>query len=125
LRHCLIVDDSDVVRKVARRVLEELNFSSAEVETGEEALQSCLRAMPDVVLLDWHMPQSSSHDFLQQMRHAPGGDHPIVIYCTSENDPDDIARARHNGANEILLKPFDMTSLSLALRRAGSGAMAA
>ena len=125
MRHCLIVDDSDVVRKVARRVLEELHMTSAEAETTDEALESCNRAMPDVVLLDWHLPQSSSHDFLQLMRHAPGGDQPIVIYCTTENDPDDIARARHNGANEILMKPFDMEGLRRALYRAGVEAMAA
>ena len=125
MRHCLIVDDSDVVRKVARKVLEEMNMSSAEVETLDAAIESCRRAMPDILLLDWHMPPASSHDFLQIMRHTPGGDHPVVIYCTSENDANDIAKARHNGANEILMKPFDMESLRRSLHRAGMGAMAA
>lgn len=123
MRHCLIVDDSEVIRKVARKVLEEMNFTSAEAENAGEALDSCRRAMPDLVLLDWHMPQSNPHDFLQLMRHTEGGNAPVVIYCTSENDPDDIARARHNGADGVLMKPFDQHSLHIAMRQAGFSAL--
>ena len=120
MRHCLIVDDSDVVRKVARRVLEEFHMTSTEAESAAGAMESCRRAMPDVILLDWHTtPEMSSHDFLSLLRHTPGGDAPIVIYCTTDNDPQDIARARQNGANEILMKPFDKESMGLKLRAAG------
>ena len=121
MRHCLIVDDSEVIRKVARKVLEEMNFTSAEADNAQDALVSCRRAMPDLVLLDWHMPPGSAHDFLQVMRHTEGGRTPIVIYCTTENDQNDIARARHNGADEVLMKPFDQKSLHNAMRRAGFG----
>ena len=79
MRHCLIVDDSEVIRKVAKKVLEEMNFTSAETDNTTDALDSCRRAMPDLVLLDWHMPQSSAHDFLQIMRHTEGGRTPIEI----------------------------------------------
>ena len=98
-----------------------MNFTSAETDNTTGALDSCRRAMPDLVLLDWHMPQSSAHDFLQIMRHTEGGRTPIVIYCTTENDQADFQRARHNGADEILMKPFDQTSLHNAMRRAGFG----
>ena len=126
MRHCLIADDSDIVRKVAKKVLEEMHIVSTEVEDASEALESCRRIMPDLVLLDWHMPgQMGPHDFLQLMRHAPGGDMPVVIYCTTENDANDIAKARHNGANEILMKPFDVDDLRRSLRRSGLGSMAA
>jgi len=123
MRHCLIVDDSDVVRKVARRVLEDLHITSTEAETANEAMACCNRAMPDLILLDWHMPQMPPQDFLAALRHAPGGDEPVVIYCTTENDPIDISRARQNGANEIMMKPFDTESLRRKLYQAGFGAI--
>ena len=44
MKHCLVVDDSAVIRKVARRILEELRFSSSEAENGREALDQCERA---------------------------------------------------------------------------------
>jgi len=122
MRHCLIVDDSDVIRKVARRVLEDLHFTSTEAEHADEAMEFCKRAMPDLILLDWHMPQRPALDFLAELRHAPGGDQPIVIYCTTENDAADIALARKKGANEILMKPFDGDSLQRKLRQAGVSA---
>ena len=123
MRHCLIVDDSDIVRKVARRVLEDLHMTSTEAETAQEALESCRRAMPEVILLDWQTPGLSSHDFLSLLRHSPSGDTPVVIYCTTENDASDIAKARQNGANDILMKPFDKESLGKILRRAGAGSL--
>jgi two-component system chemotaxis response regulator CheY len=123
MRHCLIVDDSDVIRRVAKRVLEEMHITSTEAETANEAIENCKRAMPDLILLDWHMPQMQPHDFMAQLRRANGGDQPVVIYCTTENDAKDIARARQNGANEILMKPYDTDGLRLKLRQAGFGEM--
>jgi two-component system chemotaxis response regulator CheY len=124
MRHCLIVDDSDVVRKVAKKVLEDLHFTSTEEEGAEPALESCRRALPDVVLLDWHMPGMGAHEFMQLLRRIPGGDAPLVIYCTTENDRNDIAAARRSGASEILMKPFDRDDLATALKRAGAMAAA-
>ena len=48
MKHCLVVDDSAVIRKVARRILEELRFSATEAENGREALDQCRESMPDV-----------------------------------------------------------------------------
>ena len=56
MKTCLVVDDSSVIRKVARRILEGLNFSICEAEDGQQALDECKREMPDAVLLDWNMP---------------------------------------------------------------------
>ncbi len=56
MRTCLVVDDSSVIRNIARRILEGLDFHVVEAEDGEKALESCKRAMPEAVLLDWNMP---------------------------------------------------------------------
>jgi len=107
MKTCLIVDDSSVIRKVARRILEGLEFQIGEAENGEEAIETCRREMPDAILLDWNMPKMDGYDFLRALRRLPGGDRPRVVFCTTENDVAHIARALHAGANEYIMKPFD------------------
>lgn len=107
MKTCLVVDDSSVIRKVARRILEGMNFQIAEAEDGEKALKACEQHLPDAVLLDWNMPVMDGYEFLRNLRRMPGGDKPKVVFCTTENDVAHIARALHAGANEYIMKPFD------------------
>ena len=62
--HCLVVDDSRVVRKAARRLLEGFGFAVREAEDGQQALLACRDALPDLVLLDWNMPVMNGMEFL-------------------------------------------------------------
>jgi len=119
MKTCLVVDDSSVIRKVARRILEELSFEIDEAEDGEEALKKCMENMPDVVLLDWNMPVMNGLDFLKELRSAEGGDAPQVVFCTTENDVGQIARAMHAGANEYIMKPFDKDIVESKFQQAG------
>ncbi len=107
MKKVLIVDDSPVMRKVARRILDGLRFQTAEAEDGEKALDACAIAMPDAILLDWNMPVMDGYDFLRALRKMPGGGTPKVVFCTTENDVAHIARAMHAGADEYIMKPFD------------------
>lgn len=106
-KDCLIVDDSRVVRKVARRILEDLGFSCREAEDGQKALQACQEQLPKSVLLDWNMPVMSGIEFLKELRGMPNGNEPMVIFCTTENDMSFIEEALGAGANEYIMKPFD------------------
>ena len=107
MKTCLVVDDSRVIRMVARKILEELEFSVCEAADGQIAVDSCLENMPDAVLLDWNMPVMSGIDFLRALRKMEGGDAPIVVFCTTENDINHIREAIATGANEYIMKPFD------------------
>ncbi|ODT70482.1 MAG: two-component system response regulator [Pelagibacterium sp. SCN 63-23] len=111
MRTCLIVDDSSVVRKVARRILEDLDYSVDEAEDGQEAIDKCRLEMPDAILLDWNMPIMSGLEFLKLLRAYVGGEKPRVIYCTIENDIGTIAMALKAGADDYMMKPFDRTIL--------------
>jgi two-component system, chemotaxis family, chemotaxis protein CheY len=119
MKTCLIVDDSSVIRKVARRILEGLDFQIAEAENGEEAVENCRRQMPDAILLDWNMPKMDGYDFLRELRRLPGGDKPKVVFCTTENDVAHIARALHAGANEYIMKPFDRDIVEAKFQEVG------
>ena len=107
MKSCLIVDDSSVVRKVARRILEDLDFIVDEAEDGQEAFDKCRQEMPDAILLDWQMPIMGGIEFLKLLRAYVGGGTPWVIYCVTENDIGQLALAKKAGANEIMMKPFD------------------
>jgi two-component system chemotaxis response regulator CheY len=107
MKRCLIVDDSRVVRKVARRIVEDLRFEADEAADGQQALDACRKGMPDAVLLDWNMPVMNGIDFLRALRREPGGERPVVVFCTTENDMNHIAEAMRSGANEYIMKPFD------------------
>ncbi|MGF1609884.1 MAG: PleD family two-component system response regulator [Kiloniellales bacterium] len=107
MKSCLIVDDSKVVRMVARKILEALNFRIAEAEDGKQALEACKREMPDAVLLDWNMPVMSGIEFLRDLRALTDVTQPIVVFCTTENDMAHIQEAIGAGANEYIMKPFD------------------
>ena len=107
MKTVLIVDDSTVIRKVARRILEGMRFQSREAEDGRRALEMCIESMPDAILLDWNMPVMDGIDFLEQLRRMPGGTKPKVVFCTTENDVAHIARAISAGADEYIMKPFD------------------
>ena len=121
MKTCLVVDDSSVIRKVARRILEGLDFQIVEAEDGQEALEVCKRAMPEAVLLDWNMPVMDGYEFLGNLRRMPGGDAPKVVFCTTENDVAHIARALHAGANEYIMKPFDKDIVTVVNMRARLG----
>jgi len=107
MQTCLVVDDSSIVRKIARRILEGLNFQVIEAEDGVDALVACKRAMPEAVLLDWNMPVMDGYHFLSHLRRMPGGDSPKVVFCTTEHSVEHIERALEGGANEYIMKPFD------------------
>ena len=119
MRSCLIVDDSKVIRKVARHILETLNFSVDEAEDGREALSRCESAMPDVILLDWNMPVMSGMEFLRALRQAQIGVQPKVVFCTTENDIAHIRAAIEAGADEYVMKPFDRDTLHSKLQIVG------
>jgi two-component system chemotaxis response regulator CheY len=106
-RTCLVVDDSRVVRKVARRILESNGFNVMEAADGQIALNTCREKMPDCVLLDWNMPVMDGITFLRALRSEFGPGNPPVVFCTTENDMTHIEAAITAGAQEYIMKPFD------------------
>lgn len=119
MKSCLVVDDSKVVRSVARKILEELEFSVDEAEDGQVALDYCVNAMPDAILLDWNMPVMNGIEFLRELRVREDGDQPIVVFCTTENDINFIQEAISAGANEYIMKPFDREIVQSKFTQAG------
>ncbi len=116
---CLVVDDSKVIRKVARHILETLDFTVEEAGDGQEALDAVAIAVPDVVLLDWNMPVMSGIEFLRALGERNIQPRPKVVFCTTENGTVHIRAALDAGADEYVMKPFDRDTLASKLQFAG------
>ncbi|URW76753.1 response regulator [Sphingomonas donggukensis] len=119
MKTCLVVDDSKVIRKVARHILETLDFEVREAGDGREALDACMATPPDVILLDWNMPVMSGMDFLRALRDTDIGSKPKVVFCTTENGMAYIRAAIEAGADEYVMKPFDRETLESKLQIVG------
>jgi two-component system chemotaxis response regulator CheY len=111
MKQVLVVDDSPVIRKIARRILEGMQLSTSEASDGREALAACSFQMPDALFVDGSMPGLDGYEFLRRLRKMPGGDRPKVVFCSTEQDVAMIARAMHAGADEFLIKPFDRAAV--------------
>ena len=119
MKTCLVVDDSRVIRKVSRRILEDLGFEVAEAGDGVEAMAWCTAVMPDLIVLDWQMPVMDGMEFLTRLRNEPGGERPKVVFCTVENDLGRIREALEAGADEYIMKPFDADIIKGKLEEVG------
>jgi two-component system chemotaxis response regulator CheY len=116
-----VVDDSRVIRKITRQIVERVGYDVTEAENGAEALQRCQVDMPDLVMLDWDMPVMSGIDFVAALRRLEGGFRPKVVFCTSKGASLDVHKAFEAGADEYVVKPFDRETLEAKLQRIGAG----
>jgi two-component system chemotaxis response regulator CheY len=119
VKTCLVVDDSRVVRKVARRLLEDAGYAVAEAAEGADALAWCRAMMPDVILIEPAMPSMSGLDFLRRLHLEPGGRTPKVIFCSVASDIERIRQGLDAGAAEYIIKPFDGEIVAEKLALAG------
>ncbi|MXO74544.1 response regulator [Altererythrobacter aerius] len=119
-RTCLLVDDSRMIRKVARRIVEGAGYAVVEAENGEEGLARCRSAMPDLVITDWNMPVMTGIEFVTALRAIPSARPPRVVFCTTNSGARDIHKGIEAGADEYVIKPFDDAALLSRLESIGA-----
>ena len=103
------------MRTVARRIFEELKFTIGEADDGMMGLRAVRERMPDVIFLDWNLPSMPGLEFVKSVRGQQNGAHPVILFATTENDPDEIAAAISAGADDFIMKPYDRASLRAKL----------
>ena len=118
----MVVDDSKAMRTVLGRMLRSCGYEEVfEAENGVEAFRKIRdHGSPDVVLVDWNMPQMSGIEFVRRVRDSGLIDGASVVMVTSETAIEKVAEALASGADEYLMKPFTLEALveKLALARA-------
>lgn len=110
----LIVDDEPAMRKVARALLQSIGVRDiSEAADGRTGLEKICMRSPDLVLLDWEMPEPNGPEFMRTVR-APGKfpmpDVPIIM-LTGYSERSRVQEAVRLGVNEYLLKPVSSTAL--------------
>jgi two-component system chemotaxis response regulator CheY len=115
VKRIVIVDDDDEVRELLLRTLPRDGFEILEARDGQEALALVEREAPDLLLLDWNMPNATGGDVLSELarlkRTVP------VIVLTVDDDPKRREIAEAHGAAAFLAKPFSPTELLRAIER--------
>lgn len=121
MARCMILDDSSVIRKVARRIMEDFGCHVVDAENAREALELCRLDIPDAIIIDWTMPDMSGLDFIIEFKKLFGQSSPNVclVYCTSEMDIPAMAKAKRAGATHFFMKPFDQRILQKKLVEIG------
>jgi two-component system, chemotaxis family, chemotaxis protein CheY len=106
-KFCLIVDDSSTIRKFSARLLNAMNFVVGEAQHGLAAIEACRLIVPDLILLDWNMPQMDGLQCLKAVRTMNLVPRPMIVMCTTESVLPKITEALAAGADEYIMKPFD------------------
>lgn len=119
MKSCLIVDDSGVVRKIIRQIIEPFGFQCSDAENGKVAKDLCEKASPDLIMLDWNMPVMNGLEFLKSLKAMNKSRMPVVIFCTTENDMDHVVQALDAGASDYIMKPFDGEIIKSKLEQNG------
>ncbi|HTC20693.1 MAG TPA: response regulator [bacterium] len=109
----LVIDDSKAMRMVLKKMLTEMDFEVSEAENGLVAL-SLLEtgARPELVLVDWNMPEMNGYEFVRAVRSRPEYDDLKLVMVTSETQADGVDRVVEAGADEYVTKPFTRESLA-------------
>jgi two-component system chemotaxis response regulator CheY len=103
----LIVDDSRTVRMILGRIMKEIGFQVREAGNGREALERLVESgKPDLILVDWNMPEMGGYDFLVEFRAQPANAGVPVMMVTTEAEIEQVTKALEAGANEYVMKPF-------------------
>ncbi|MER8782485.1 response regulator [Mesorhizobium sp. M0768] len=111
MKRCMFVDNSSVIRKVARRILGGSGMMVIEAASGHEAIEMCAADMPDIIVIDGALPDMQAQDLIRRLRAMESPVLPQVLISLVEVDVGAIMRAKRAGAQGYLLKPFNRPQL--------------
>jgi len=107
----LVVEDEDHIRTVIEYNLRRQGFDVYTAENGLDGLDLVRRVRPDVVLLDWMMPEMDGLEMLAELKRDPRTAKFCVLMLTAKGMAADIQKALELGADDYITKPFDPASL--------------
>ena len=115
MQHCLVIEDSSIIRRVARSIFESLGYRVSEAQTAAETLEHIAADAADLILIDWIIPGTNVPELISSIRKIKTGKRPFILYLTTENDEADLRIAFRAGADDYLLKPFNREIIEMKL----------
>jgi DNA-binding response OmpR family regulator len=127
MANILVVDDDHQVLRSIQHILEDAGYAVATTESGLEAIEWVKQERPDLLILDIIMPEISGTDVCRRLRADPYFARLPIIFLTAKGRPVDIASGLDIGADDYLVKPFEVIELPARvralLRRAEGGTL--
>ncbi|SJM32303.1 MULTISPECIES: response regulator [Mesorhizobium] len=111
MKRCMFIDDSSVIRKVAKRILGGSDMLVIEAASGFDAVEMCTADMPDIIVVDGALPDLQAEDVIRRIRAMESPIQPQILISLVEVDVASIMRAKRAGAQGYLLKPFNRPQL--------------
>lgn len=111
MTRCLIVDDSSVIRKVAKRIIASRGVTVIEAASAREALTYCRHDMPDMIIADITLPDMETRAFIAEAAAIKGRVTPQILVLVYEVDVSTVMRCKRAGAQAHVLKPFTREQL--------------
>lgn len=123
-KQILIVEDESGIRQLITFALQQEGFRFIEAKNLQTAQHLLSEHRPDLIILDWMLPDGNGINLLQQLRKRSDSANIPVIMLTARSSEQDIIKGLDTGADDYLSKPFSVAELkariSALLRRAGS-----
>jgi two-component system response regulator RegX3 len=113
-KRVLLIEDEAAIRSVVVEILRREGFDVVEAATGQQGIKTASQREPDLVLLDWVLPDISGLDVCREIRRQ-GVLVPIVM-LTGRSTKVDVVVGLEVGADDYLTKPFDARELSARVR---------
>jgi two-component system chemotaxis response regulator CheY len=105
--HALVIDDSRAMRAFLRQILGQLGFQVSDAPNGRVGLEQIRHeGAPNVVLVDWNMPEMDGLDFIRAVRADKAYRQLPIMMVTTETEMSQVVKALAAGANEYVMKPF-------------------
>jgi len=111
MKRCMFIDDSSVIRRVAKRILGGSDMLVIEAANGLDAVEMCTADMPDIIIVDGALPDMQAEDVIRRVRAMESPIRPQILISLVEVDVASIMRAKRAGAQGYLLKPFNRPQL--------------
>jgi two-component system phosphate regulon response regulator PhoB len=120
----LVVEDEVPIRTMVRYALEKSGFIVKEAEDAAHAEQVISEQCPDLLLLDWMLPNLSGIEFTRRLKKNISTQHIPIILLTAKAEEDNKVMGLESGADDYVVKPFSprelVARIRAVLRRGGS-----
>ena len=115
-QHILLIEDEEPIRQMIRLMLEQSDYTVSEAENAGAGYQQACNAKPDLILLDWMLPDMSGPEFLKRLRNDYSMQDIPVIMLTARGEEHDMIRGLDAGADDYLAKPVSMKLLRARIK---------
>jgi len=112
----VIVEDDAHIAELLSYQLHQESYHVHHVASGNEALELLEEEHPDIILLDWMLPEISGIELCRRIRRIDKLSNTPIIFLTARTDEDDCIRALETGADDYITKPFSFKVLHARMR---------